>query len=160
MILEGNTTFVLEELMKIPLVFDERNEYHSCYALVVLIHFHQTRALFFIHSSRTKVVFPIQITDQPRFLIGYLFQLGDHGKVRLRCVINPLVGSGSSPAISLCRLAVLSFCTWAPCVALFHLYCSKYSHSNLSQRFIAVLFDGLELSISAHILSITRLVFS
>ena len=30
------------------------NEYHSCYALVVLIHFHQIRALFFINSSRNN----------------------------------------------------------------------------------------------------------
>ena len=43
---------------KYRLYLMKMNEYHSCYALVVLIQFHQIRAVFFINSSRT-VVFPI-----------------------------------------------------------------------------------------------------
>ena len=45
---------------KYRLYLMKMNEYHSCYALVVLIHFHQIRAVFFINSS-WMVVFPILI---------------------------------------------------------------------------------------------------
>ena len=73
MILKGNTTFVLEELMKntaciwwkwvIPLVLRTRG---------INSHFHQIRAVFFINSSRT-VVFPILIT--PYYALIALFYL-------------------------------------------------------------------------------------